>query len=760
MFEPFESGDAKMSRVFPERLSRVQKTTAQRRFLSFSTINALSYALLAESVLVLFALKLGANDFQVGLLSSYVYLTMGFILLGKLMVGRWGAARTYSVCWSLRNLTAATFILAPVVWTRFSPSLGLAFLLTAAFVFFAFRAMGLAAENILINDMTGPEDRGRFIGQWQFSFYIGMLAMLVAVSFWLGAKPGFGHFQVVVATGTVLGMISSAIMWAIPESNGPKLSSRVPMLKAFSLLYADRRLLKLILAWAAVSSVIQLVVPFQVLTVKNGYQIADRMALIFVVLQVLGMVAASYLNSLLIDRSGPRPVMIINLLGFALVALLWAVSPERLNHFYTGALFFFAGFCTVSLQIALSHYFLNTASRESVLNISVLILVLQGAAAGLVGTFLGGGVLETLARLGFTGMEIYHTYFALVIVAALAGLGVVLRLKPLSERRVREVLGMMFSVRDWRALMSVQELAETPELDRTHELIDRLGDLRSEVSERTLLEYLDSPLFTLRTAALEALDRIEFGPETAWRLIEEVKDGEFSTAWMAAEILGKHRVSEAVTTLRESLHSNDFFLEGKAMLALAQMGDSQSYGRIREIFRLTYNPRLTIHGARAIYHMGERGNVTLLLEKLNPLMLSAELDEIMHAVFALLGRQEAHFRLMTLYNRSAQQGLDVLAHELEKGLVELGEAVQEDDAALVRSAMAETAAMTREAPGKLIALLHRVASFSGDKERHLEVLLREDSRLVREAPPRLRFAFMALAGYLLLERFENKNEGQ
>ncbi|MCE5271707.1 MFS transporter [bacterium] len=749
-----------MARIFPERLSRVQKGTAQRRFLAFSTINALSYALLAESVLVLFGLKLGANDFQIGLLSSYVYLTMGFILLGKVLVGRWGAARTYSTCWSVRNLVAATFMLAPVIWTRVSPSLGLTFLLAASFVFFAFRAMGLAAENILINDMTGPEDRGRFIGQWQFSFYIGMLAMLVAVSFWLGANPGFGHFQVVIATGVTMGMISSAIMWSIPESSGPKNSSRVPMLKAFSLLYADRRMLKLILAWAAVSSVIQLIVPFQVLTVKNGYNVADRLALIFVVLQVLGMVAASYMNSLLIDRSGPRPVMIINLLGFALVALLWAVSPARLNYAYTGTLFFFAGFCTVSLQIALAHYFLNTASRESVLNISVLILVLQGAAAGLVGTFLGGGVLETLDRLGLSGMEIYHTYFCLVIVAALVGLGMVLRLRPLAERRVREVLGMMFSVRDWRALMSVQELAETPQLERAHELIDRLADLRSEVSERTLLEYLDSPIFTLRTAALEALDRIEFGPEASWRLIEEVKDGEFSTAWMAAEILGKHRVSEAITTLRESLHSNDFFLEGKAMQALGQMQDSQSYPRIKEIFRLTYNPRLTIHGARAIYDMGERENVTLLLEKLNPLMLPAELDEIMHAVFALLGRHEEHFRLMTLYNRSAQQGLDVLAHELEKGLEGLGEKVSAGDAALVRAAMAETAAMNRQAPEQLVRLLQRVNVLGGDKARYIEVLLRDSERPVREAPPRLRFGFMGLAGYLLLERTGETEAGQ
>ena len=243
-----------MNRVFAERLSRVQKTVAQKRFIGFSTINALSYSLLAESVLVLFALKLGASDFQIGLLSSYVHLTMGFILVGKVLIGRWGAARTYSTCWGMRSLSAATLIAAPLIYSHLSPSLGLMFLLAAAFLFFAFRAMGMAADNVLINDMTDSDDRGRFISRRQYSFYIGMLAMLVAVGFWLGSAPGFGHFQVVIGMGCAFGLVAAAIMWTIPESTGPRKASRVPMLKAFSLLYSDRRLLKLILAWAGWAS--------------------------------------------------------------------------------------------------------------------------------------------------------------------------------------------------------------------------------------------------------------------------------------------------------------------------------------------------------------------------------------------------------------------------------------------------------------------------------------------------------------------------
>src|SRR3990172_3931865 len=132
-----------MSRTFPERLTQSQKERGQRRFLWFASINALSYALLAESVLVLFALQLGASDFHIGLLTSYVYLTMVFVLLGKVMVSRLGAARTYSYCWFTRNLVAGSFVLAPWIYVHFSPQLGMSYLLIATLVFFIFRALGL-----------------------------------------------------------------------------------------------------------------------------------------------------------------------------------------------------------------------------------------------------------------------------------------------------------------------------------------------------------------------------------------------------------------------------------------------------------------------------------------------------------------------------------------------------------------------------------------------------------------------------------------
>ena len=44
------------------------------------------------------------------------------------------------------------------------------------------------------------------------------------------------------------------------------------------------------------------------------------------------------------------------------------------------------------------------------------------------------------------------------------------------ERKVRDVVGMMFSVRDWRALVNLQRLSSVPEHEESVELIDELGN--------------------------------------------------------------------------------------------------------------------------------------------------------------------------------------------------------------------------------------------------------------------------------------------
>ena len=368
---------------------------------------------------------------------------------------------------------------------------------------------------------------------------------------------------------------------------------------------------------------------------------------------------------------------------------------------------------------------------------------------GLAGTFIGGGLLSVIPQLNLQGFAVYRMYFSFVLLANAIALAVVLRLKPLKDRKVTEVLGMMFSVRDWRAIYSVQKLSQIPELERTEDLLDGLAALGSDVSEKTLLRYLDNPLFTVRAAALEALRAAPLSSSASRRLIDEVAQGEFTTAFLAAEILGQQRIQSAVMVLRNCLNSADFFLQGKAMVALAQLGDKESFAVILRLFNETGNPRLLIHGARAIAYMGMAENIPCLLQKLDATLPQTVCDEMLCSASALLGRLDEHFHLVSLFNRKPQLGLDALEYEWERGMENASGSAEKLLIAVKSFVMKSSHRGEIEAEG-LLELLEQLCASLSERIDNLNVLLADEGRLVKLFSPRLRFSLAAFMILLVL----------
>jgi len=170
---------------------------------------------------------------------------------------------------------------------------------------------------------------------------------------------------------------------------------------------------------------------------------------------------------------------------------------------------------------------------------------------------------------------------------------------------------------------------------------------------------------------MHALREINFGKKTAEALIEEIGRGEFTSAWVAAEILGEQHFEAAVPALQNALHSDDPFLVGKSMVALVRLGDQASYPRILEIFRRADNPRIIIHGANAIVEMGERRRITDLLQRLTtPGLPGAALDELLTALATICGCEREFYRFLREYNRRPAEAEHMIQPSLENLLGE------------------------------------------------------------------------------------------
>jgi hypothetical protein len=475
-------------------------------------------------------------------------------------------------------------------------------------------------------------------------------------------------YQLIVLTGCVVGLYGSRVLKTIPETSTPRESARLPAARSLKLLLGTPAYRRLLLAWSGGISMFVLFIPISLITVKNGYGIPDHSALLFSLILVGGGIVSSLVNGSIADHVGPRPLLILYSCGFVVICFYWCWAPAAFQPVVVAVTFLLAGFCKVGIIVCVSHYLLSLVRETERVGITLFVRMFSGALAGLAAAA-GSSTLLNLLQSSMSGLEVYRSYFRILLAFLLPLVILMIRLKRLREWRVGSILSLFFSPRDLRAMFVMNRMQEASTFGEDARNVEKLGNIRSNLSEGALQEYLNSPRLSVRVRALRALRRLDFGPSTAKALRRELKRGEFTSAWIAAEILGENCVQEAAAELRACLDSDDPFLRGKSMVALVQLGDSKSYTRIRKEFAASLNPRILINGAQALSAMDEPEDVRLLLEKSRDSRVPAPVvEEILSQVASLNGADDAFYNLMREYHRSRSRALSFALSSLAAGI--------------------------------------------------------------------------------------------
>ncbi|MFP4373802.1 MAG: MFS transporter [Spirochaetaceae bacterium] len=421
----------------------------------FATLNGVSVVLLMDSMLILYAIRNGVGDSAVAALASFVHLTMPLMVVGKHLTARIGAARTWGLGWMLRNLSVLIMVIAPFVpggapqWVR------TAIILAGGFGFAAFRAVGLVGNSPVIGEITTGTDRGRFIsGNWLRATTAQLLTLVVVIIV-LNRVPRTWVFQTLIGFGAVVGMYVGWVLARVPESTVPRRSARKPIAEVLSRVWHLPPMRKTLYAWTSGIAAFTVVIPFAVITVKNGYGLSDYEALVLSLLTLSGGILASIVNSIVADRVGPRPLIIIYVSVLALVAVYWGMAPTELCLIPTLAAFFLAGYSKFGVIVVINHYFLTIVEGGDRVGSAMVMRIVSGAVAGLIGAVVGGGILGLLHGLGFEGLDVYRTYFRIAALGLVALIPVVTRLDRLEEWPVRDAVWLL--LRPWRILRMWRE---------------------------------------------------------------------------------------------------------------------------------------------------------------------------------------------------------------------------------------------------------------------------------------------------------------
>ncbi|HPY89786.1 MAG TPA: MFS transporter [Lentisphaeria bacterium] len=422
-------------------LSESRMRRSQRFYALYNFFNGLSYMCLGETIIILLAVKLNCPDYVVSTLGALVFFSFILLPTGKLLASRIGAASSQAVFWALRN-TAALIVASSAIWHYYGNTSGaIATLLSGAFLFYGCRAAGVVMIQPLIGNITTDSNRASILASTAALFYVASFIALIGICFVLRYSEKLSVLTGVIVVGSLFGYTSAFLLKCIDESSSLRDSARQPLLPSWRQAIHNQTLMRQIYSSLVINLAVILTIPVSMLTIKRGYGISDRDALLFSLAQLAGSISLSKFAARIAQVLGPRKVLMGAYLAFILMAVIWVISPDSASTIFLAPLFFILGGAHVAQSNSATHYFLQSTPVKQQVNASILIYVCSGGIGGLIGLVVSGGLLQLAAKLTDLRPDIcrYRLYFALVAIILIPGFWVVKRLIPLptDKRRAR-----------------------------------------------------------------------------------------------------------------------------------------------------------------------------------------------------------------------------------------------------------------------------------------------------------------------------------
>ena len=647
-------------------LSPRETRLAQRRFSFFSALNVVAFQLLSGNIITLYALRLGAGNFLIGLLYSFVPVAQIMPLIGRGVVRRLGAVRTFSLFFLLRYLMMIPVLFAPIFAGR-NPGVGIVLIMVSVIGFNLSRGIGITGHNPVIAGITSERDRGAFLARNQLIVHAGAILTGVAMAFLLGEDSALYTYSLLIGTGILTGVLSSTVVARLPEPSVDRLGARKPIFATLRPALRRKGFGRFLVLLGIKSFVVSMIVPFLVVYMKRAYGQPDNLVILFTVAGSAGAIVMALVSGFAIDTVGPKPVATLFAALLILALLPVAAAPlisGTLFWVFAVGVFFLAHMGASGMENALSMYFFAVIRQDEALDLSIVNFLIGGTAAT-TGSLVAGAALDSLQGVfGLTdGFRIFYVVLAAAMVGILVIIGNLERTGPFS---VREALAVLLSPRDLHAVSLLNRLRKRPARRAAEQqgLIRALGQTRSRVPTADLIRQLSSPRFAVRAEALSALAFVRADDGVPEALIAEVESEPFTTAYIAADLLGNRGYRQGVPALRAALDSRDFFLGGKAMVSLARLGDRESIPRIEELLAKTRNPRVIIHAATALEILKSPTSVAVLVAKLGGRLSGFVRDELNLALAVILGMEEFYYPLYVSFLEKRTLGVAALKDQV------------------------------------------------------------------------------------------------
>ncbi|MEO7598089.1 MAG: hypothetical protein ABIV50_04110 [Opitutus sp.] len=437
-----------------------------RAGLIFGFFNALTWQIGIGTPMVLFAERLGATSFQVGLAYSFVFLLTPVQVAAITLLPRYGFKRLSLGGWSARSV----FLSIPIGLALLAPDVGqpwmVATLVWSVFFFCFFRSLGAAAMTTWFMGFIPPGIRGRYFASDQFLSGISGVGALLACAGLFALLPIYTALLVqylIALTGSTL---SYYALKRLPDIDKPPPTSLRSVLRDTPKhLFSPspfRHYLWLAVWYTVITTPIP---PFAAYYLKVGAHLNAGEIMMFEVSRYCGVIFGAWLLRRRIDITGAKPFFLLSLCLTAVAAVCWWLYLAQI---ITGAavmvaIYFLVGLGWVCWTVGNLNYLPTIAPHAE----RALFVSLHGAATFCIGgcaPIVWGHFLKSRDADGTPAIDagVFQIFFATVLVSACVLSFLVARLHEDKRRSVDPIIIGNVLLNPVRAFSYIVELIDLP----------------------------------------------------------------------------------------------------------------------------------------------------------------------------------------------------------------------------------------------------------------------------------------------------------
>ena len=558
-------------------LSAEEKDTGVKHLNSFQKFNGIGFNFLGDTSISLLAIFFGANNVELGYLSSILFVS-GVLLLvvPKLFAGK-NYSKLYFWAWVARGFCC---LLYSALWFTTGKTAVL-IILIAYTLFCSTRIVGVALFHPIIKMTTNSKNRGEVIAKLSISFQVSVffakvLSFVVTSIEKLAGASGILLLQYI---GIVFNTLASITMKKIPCREKITYKKGNGIIRTFVSAMKKKELRTAIfLNWANVCLIILLafIVPF--LRIEVG--LSTSMIFLYSIIIVVSTIIAGYFNKFFSDRLGNKPLLFVGFSITSICFLIWSMLPPGTSFFVLFPLSLVTGFAINANSMLVNGVVIRNLPETDSVSYNAMINFIVALISIIVGT--GGGILaDNFINWNLPGANSYTLTFVLAVIISVFGIIASLALSEPDSRSKREVIGILLSPSNLQSFRLISKLEKERDPVNRKTILLHIGKTDNALTTEELRLIMANPYSTDKGEIIKSLfnfPRKKILPD----LLRVAENPSSMYREEAIFALGAYPEKETKTLLEKLLFNTDPKIQSNAAKSLGRIGCKEYLEEIRE----------------------------------------------------------------------------------------------------------------------------------------------------------------------------------